>query len=138
MEFNNLARPRIAEESPKTDTGFALIGVFSSLDKTFEELSVSVYATTGLQTLGELPRGSHVCQFFSDGADLRDTLVPYFKAGLENNERCLLVAMCSAVNQLSCLDGKGQGGKGGRPRTSRTGPNERLWAAQAPSLESAA
>ena len=51
------------------------------------------YATTGLQTLGKLPWGSHVCQFFSNGADLRDTLVPYFKAGLENNERCLLVAM---------------------------------------------
>ena len=54
---------------------------------------MSAYATTGLQSLGELPWGSHVCQFFSDGSDLRDTLVPYFKAGLENNERCLLVAM---------------------------------------------
>jgi two-component sensor histidine kinase len=54
---------------------------------------MSAYATTGLQALGELPWGSHVCQFFSGGSDLRDTLVPYFKAGLENNERCLLVAM---------------------------------------------
>jgi two-component sensor histidine kinase/PAS domain-containing protein len=54
---------------------------------------MSGYATTGLQTLGELPWGSHVCRFFSNGTDLRDTLVPYFKAGLENNERCLLVAM---------------------------------------------
>ena len=47
---------------------------------------------TGLQTLGELPWGSHVCQFFSNGTDLRDTLVPYFNSGLENNERCLMVA----------------------------------------------
>jgi hypothetical protein len=54
---------------------------------------VSAYATTGLPTLGELPWGSHVCQFFSNGSDLRDTLVPYFKAGLQNNERCLMVAM---------------------------------------------
>ena len=54
---------------------------------------MSAFATTGLQSLGELPWGSHVCQFFSQGSDLRDTLVPYFKAGLENNERCLLVAM---------------------------------------------
>jgi two-component sensor histidine kinase/PAS domain-containing protein len=54
---------------------------------------VSVYAATGLESLGEVPWGSHVCQFFSNGSDLRDTLVPYFKAGLENNERCLLVAM---------------------------------------------
>lgn len=57
------------------------------------KLPMSAYATTGLQSLGELPWGSHVCQFFSDASDLRDTLVPYFKAGLENNERCLLVAM---------------------------------------------
>jgi hypothetical protein len=54
---------------------------------------VSAYATTGLQSLGELPWGSHVCQFFSTGSDLRDSLVPYFKAGLENDERCLMVAM---------------------------------------------
>jgi two-component sensor histidine kinase len=54
---------------------------------------VSAYAATGLQSLGDVPWGSHVCQFFSNGSDLRDTLVPYFKAGLENDERCLLVAM---------------------------------------------
>jgi two-component sensor histidine kinase len=54
---------------------------------------LSAYAATGLQSLGDLPWGSHVCQFFSSATDLRDILVPYFKAGLENNERCLLVAM---------------------------------------------
>jgi two-component sensor histidine kinase/PAS domain-containing protein len=55
--------------------------------------------------MGEVPWGSHVCQFFSDGSDLRDTLVPYFKAGLENNERCLLVAMepFTADNARSAL-----------------------------------
>jgi hypothetical protein len=69
--------------------------IFVRLDtlRRIEENSVSTYATTGLQSLGEVPWGSHVCQFFSNGSDLRDTLVPYFKAGLENNERCLLVAM---------------------------------------------
>lgn len=51
------------------------------------------YAPTGLPGMGDVPWGSHVCQFFSGGTDLRDILVPYFKAGLENNERCLLVAM---------------------------------------------
>jgi hypothetical protein len=66
---------------------------------------MSDYATTGLQGLGEVPWGSHVCQFFQNGSDLRDTLVPYFKAGLENNERCLLVAMepFSADNARSAL-----------------------------------
>jgi two-component sensor histidine kinase/PAS domain-containing protein len=63
------------------------------------------YVTSGLPSLGELPWGSHVCQFFSGGSDLRDTLVPYFKAGLENNERCLMVAMApfSADDARSAL-----------------------------------
>jgi hypothetical protein len=32
-----------------------------------------------------------VVHFFWSGDELRDVLVPYFKAGLENNERCLWV-----------------------------------------------
>ena len=35
--------------------------------------------------------GSHLAHFFGSGDELRDVLVPYFKAGLENNERCLWV-----------------------------------------------
>jgi two-component sensor histidine kinase len=54
---------------------------------------MSALAPSGLDFVDELPWGSHVCQFFRNGDDLRETLVPYFKAGLENNERCLLVAM---------------------------------------------
>src|ERR1700753_3560091 len=54
---------------------------------------MSTFAPTGLASMGEVPWGSHVCQFFSSSTDLRDILVPYFKAGLENNEQCLMVAM---------------------------------------------
>jgi signal transduction histidine kinase len=46
---------------------------------------------SGLPQLGDLPRGSHVCHFFESGQDLADTLVPYFKLGLERNEQCLWV-----------------------------------------------
>ena len=78
----------------KTVWHYVPIGVFcSSRYANAQRDSVSAYAATGLQSLGEMPWGSHVCQFFSNDSDLRDTLVPYFKAGLENNERCLLVAM---------------------------------------------
>jgi two-component sensor histidine kinase len=34
----------------------------------------------------------HFCQFYETAADLADTLVPYFKAGLEGGERCMWVA----------------------------------------------
>src|SRR5260370_17323946 len=39
----------------------------------------------------DLPWGSHLCLFYETIGDLLDILVPYFKAGLENNESCLWV-----------------------------------------------
>jgi MEDS: MEthanogen/methylotroph, DcmR Sensory domain/HWE histidine kinase len=56
-------------------------------------MCMSDHAPVGLAGIDELPWGSHLCQFFAKGDDLRDAIVPYFKAALENNERCLLVAM---------------------------------------------
>ncbi len=44
---------------------------------------------TGIGILGEVPRGKHLCQFYQTKEDLSDILVPYFKAGLENNEFCM-------------------------------------------------
>jgi len=35
--------------------------------------------------------GTHFCQFYENKKDLVDVLVPYFKAGLENNEFCMWV-----------------------------------------------
>jgi two-component sensor histidine kinase/PAS domain-containing protein len=49
------------------------------------------HSPSGLQTVPYLQWGSHLTQFFSSGDELRDLLVPYFKAGLENNESCLWV-----------------------------------------------
>src|ERR1700694_2487343 len=44
---------------------------------------------TGVSVLGDLPWGSHLCLFHETKQDLLDTLVPYFKAGLESNEFCV-------------------------------------------------
>ena len=49
------------------------------------------WSPSGLQTVPHLQWGSHLAHFFASGDELRDLLVPYFKAGLENNERCLWV-----------------------------------------------
>jgi PAS domain S-box-containing protein len=49
------------------------------------------WSPSGLQTVPHLQWGSHLAHFFGSGNELRDVLVPYFKAGLENNERCLWV-----------------------------------------------
>ncbi len=41
---------------------------------------------TGIDVIGDVPWGSHFCQFYQSKADLLDILVPYFKAALENGE----------------------------------------------------
>lgn len=46
---------------------------------------------SGIAAVGELPWGTHFCQFYENRDDLADALVPFFKAGLENNEKCLWV-----------------------------------------------
>jgi signal transduction histidine kinase len=38
-----------------------------------------------------MPWGTHFCHFYETKQDLLDTLIPYFKAGLENKEFCLWV-----------------------------------------------
>src|ERR1700692_2128531 len=44
---------------------------------------------TGLNILGDVTWGAHLCLFHEPKEDLLDTLVPYFKAGLESNEFCV-------------------------------------------------
>ena len=44
---------------------------------------------SGIDVLGDIPWGSHFCQFYETKKDLLELLVPYFKAG--NNEYCLWV-----------------------------------------------
>nr|WP_054864563.1 MEDS domain-containing protein [Methanosarcina barkeri] len=46
---------------------------------------------SGIDIIGEVPWGTHFCQFYQTKQDLIDILVPYFKAGLENNEFCMWV-----------------------------------------------
>ncbi|MBN1307303.1 MAG: MEDS domain-containing protein [Chitinispirillaceae bacterium] len=46
---------------------------------------------SGIEAVGPLPWGSHFCQFYDTTEDLIDTLVPYFRAGLEANEFCMWV-----------------------------------------------
>ena len=46
---------------------------------------------TGIELVGDTPWGTHFCQFYRTKEDLIDILVPYFKAGLEDNEYCMWV-----------------------------------------------
>lgn len=44
---------------------------------------------TGVNVLGDMPWGSHICMFYESKDDLLDTVAPFFKSGLESREFCL-------------------------------------------------
>jgi two-component system, sensor histidine kinase PdtaS len=46
---------------------------------------------SGIDVLGDVPWGTHICQFYFTKEELTDIIKPYLKAGLENNEYCVLV-----------------------------------------------
>jgi C4-dicarboxylate-specific signal transduction histidine kinase len=46
---------------------------------------------TGIGVVGDMPWGTHFCHFYETKEDLLDTLLSYFKAGLESQESCLWV-----------------------------------------------
>jgi hypothetical protein len=45
----------------------------------------------GLDLVGDVPWGTHLCQFYQTKEDLIDILVPYFAEGLRGNEFCMWV-----------------------------------------------
>src|SRR5664280_2915645 len=75
---------------------------------------------SGINIIGDMPWGTHFCQFYQTREDLMDILVPYFKAGLENNEFCMWVtsqpldveeakeSLEKAVPDIDVYLGKGQ------------------------------
>jgi PAS domain S-box-containing protein len=57
---------------------------------------------SGLAAMGNVPWGTHFCQLYQTKQDLIDTLVLYFKAGLENNEFCLWVTADNLTAEHAC------------------------------------
>ena len=49
------------------------------------------FVDSGIEAVGRVRWGTHFCQFFDTAEDLIDTLVPYFKAGLDGDEQCMWV-----------------------------------------------
>lgn len=46
---------------------------------------------SGIEIVGDIPWGTHICQFYQDKNDLIEILVPYFKEGLRDNEFCMWI-----------------------------------------------
>ncbi|MGB8959720.1 MAG: MEDS domain-containing protein [Candidatus Aminicenantales bacterium] len=46
---------------------------------------------SGIDIIGDVSWGTHFCQFYRTAQDLLDILIPYFAAGLRNNEFCMWI-----------------------------------------------
>jgi hypothetical protein len=65
---------------------------------------------SGINILGEIPWGSHFCEFYENNQDLLDVLTLYFMEGLANNECCYWVsadeteatAVCQGLKKKHC------------------------------------
>src|ERR1700704_6418156 len=60
-------------------------------DVSLKHANANKLRPTSIAVVGDMPWGTHFCQFYETKEDLLATLVPYFKTGLENNEFCLWV-----------------------------------------------
>ena len=43
---------------------------------------------SGIDIIGDIPWGTHLCSFYQTKRDLLNIVMPYLKAGLESNEFC--------------------------------------------------
>ncbi len=80
----------------------------------------SVIRRSGIDVIGDVPWGTHFCQFYETSQDLIEPLVPYFREGLAANEFCMWVtseplkvdqaiaALRAAVPNLDDYIAKGQ------------------------------
>jgi len=77
--------------------------------RTLKSLEMTTMATelrkTGISVIGDMPWGTHFCHFYETKQDLLDTLVPYFKAGLESKEFCVWVVSDSDL--ITVAEAKG-------------------------------
>jgi hypothetical protein len=44
---------------------------------------------SGIRGIGKVPWGTHLCQFYRTREDLVGSIIPYFVAGLKNDEQCM-------------------------------------------------
>ncbi|MGB9929799.1 MAG: MEDS domain-containing protein [Methanosarcina sp.] len=52
---------------------------------------------SGINIVGDINWGTHFCQLYYTKEELMEVLIPYFRAGLENNEFCVLITLNSVA-----------------------------------------
>lgn len=77
---------------PVHSTNDVRSGIPSPFHSQGAEEVLEKYRKSGIDFLGDVPWGTHICQFYQTKQDLIDIAVPYLRAGLESNEFCLWIA----------------------------------------------
>jgi PAS domain S-box-containing protein len=62
---------------------------------------------TGIEVVGEVAWGTHLCHFYETRQDLLDILIPYFRAGLEAREFCVWVVAEFTLEEAQDALGRG-------------------------------
>src|SRR6266850_6466997 len=70
---------------------FILISRGRGLQIRNRTMAAAALRNSGISAVGDMPWGTHFCHFYESKEDLLDTLVPYFKAGLNAREFCVWV-----------------------------------------------
>jgi signal transduction histidine kinase len=68
-----------------------------------DDRSITDLTKYGIPGIDKVPFGIHVCHFYRAREDLVDALVPYFAAGLSNNENCVWVTPFSTDEAAAAL-----------------------------------
>ncbi len=63
----------------------------AEVQRSHETAMESELRDSGIDVVGAMPWGTHLCHFYDTKEDLLETLVPYFKAGLKSKEFCFWV-----------------------------------------------
>ena len=53
---------------------------------------IGILRRSGLDAVGDVPWGTHFCQFYQTADELAEVLALFFRQGLEDNECCIHVA----------------------------------------------
>jgi PAS domain S-box-containing protein len=64
---------------------------------------------TGVDIIGDVSWGTHICLFYQTKSDLLEILVPYFKVGLENNEFCIWIVSPPLLNEGEAIEAMRRG-----------------------------
>lgn len=90
----------------------------------------------GLAGVKQIPYGVHMCNFYRTREELAEVLVPYFRAGLRERERCIWIAAepLRAAEAVAALEASGFDARGAIARGDLVVRDYDQWYAEAGTL----